>query len=76
MVTDYETRTTRIVVLKRGAELFDDSATTIEIDDESAGEFVKVSQSIDHNIGAIVIDVAEWPHIRDAIDRLAAECRG
>ena len=71
----YETRTTRIVVLRKGAEIFDESATTIEIVDESGGEFLTISQSHTDAHSSLKIDPQEWPHIRAAIDRLAAECR-
>ena len=74
-MTDYETRTTRIVVLRKGAELFDESATSIEIEDECGGEFLMISQSPDAGTQKIKFDPQEWPHIRAAIDRLAAECR-
>ncbi|NCC29003.1 MAG: hypothetical protein EOM22_12895 [Gammaproteobacteria bacterium] len=73
---DYEARTTRIVVLPKGEELFCERATAIEIDGEGAGEYVKVSQTITDRGDAILIDVAEWPHIRAAIDRMIGECRG
>jgi hypothetical protein len=75
VVTDYETRTTRIVVLPKGEPIFAERATTIEIDDEGSGEYLKVSQTLSDGGVTIVIDVAEWPRIRDAIDIMAGECR-
>ncbi len=75
MVSDYETRTIRIVVLREGVELFDESATTIEIEDESGGEYLVISQSHTDAHSSLKIDPAQWPHIRAAIDQLAAECR-
>lgn len=74
-MTDYETRTTRIVVLPKGDALFCERATTIEIDDEAGGEFLAISQSHTDAHSSLRIDPDEWPHIRDAIDRMAAECR-
>lgn len=74
-MTDYETRTTRIVVLPKGEPTFCDDATTVEIDDEGAGEYLVLSQSHTDAHSSLKIDPAQWPHIRAAIDRLAAECR-
>jgi hypothetical protein len=68
---DYEMRTTRVIVLERGKEIYSERATSIEIDDEAAGEFVTVRQGE----GKICIDVAEWPTIREAIDAMVAACR-
>lgn len=74
--SDYETRTTRRVVTKKGAPIFDASATMIEIENEAAGEFVIISQCrVSERGDQIRIDPTEWPHIRDAIDRMIAECR-
>jgi hypothetical protein len=75
-MSDYETRTTRLVVLRQGAELFDESATTVEIEDESGGEFLVVSQSHMDKHSMLKISPEEWPRLRDAIDQLAGECRG
>jgi len=46
-------------------------------DDESAGEFVKVSQPLTYKSAefAIFINKDEWPSIRDAIDNMIKECR-
>ena len=74
-MSEHETRTTRLVVLRKGAELYDESATTVEIDDESGGEFLVVSQSHMDKHSTLKIDPAEWPYLRDAIDQLACECR-
>lgn len=39
--------------------------------DDSAGDFVEVRQQI----GKIAINHEEWPILREAIDRMIAECR-
>ena len=70
----YETRTTRITVVETGKELYSELATTIEIDDESGGEYVKVTQDRMVTPG-IAIDPQEWPTIRAAIDKMVGECR-
>jgi hypothetical protein len=74
-MTDYETRTTRIVVAPAGKDLLDDLATTIEIEHEGAGEYIKVSQFREESTQTIAIDPSEWPHLREAIDRLHGDLR-
>lgn len=71
----YETRVTALVVLPVGQPTFSEMATTVEICDEAAGEFVEVKQRGRIDIGKIQINPEEWPALRDAIDRLIAECR-
>ncbi len=71
----YETRVTALVVLPVGQPTFSEMATTVEIADEAAGEFVEVKQRGRIDIGKIQINPEEWPALRDAIDRLIAECR-
>lgn len=67
----YETRVTRITVLKRGFELFSTTATHIELDDESSGEFVRITQCTDESPDkGIAIDAEEWPAICDAITKM------
>lgn len=70
-----ETRITRLVVAPEGATTFDERATTVEIEDEAAGEFVTVHQVNDDKDAKVAIDPAEWPALREAIDRMIAECR-
>lgn len=74
-MSDYEIRTVALVVNKNGCEIFDDSATRVEIVDEAAGEFVEVRQSASMTNGLIGITKEEWPLLREAIDRLISECR-
>ena len=73
-MADYETRTTRIVVAPSGKDVLDDLATTIEIEHEGAGEYLKISQ-FRETTQTIAIDPAEWPHLRAAIDRLHGDLR-
>jgi hypothetical protein len=72
---DYEIRTTKLVVAPRGDQVYSEMATSVEIKDEAAGEFVMVSQSGRTDIGQLAIDIDEWPALRDAIDRMIAQCR-
>jgi hypothetical protein len=72
----YETRILRIAIGVKGEPTFHEGATEIEITDESAGEFLKITQSVDdEEPGTIKIDTHEWPMIRAGIDKMIKECR-
>jgi len=73
---DYEIRTTKLVVSPKGEEVYSEMCTFVELTDEAAGEFVMVSQSGRTDIGKIAISPEEWPALRDAINRMIAQCRG
>jgi hypothetical protein len=71
----YITRITKLTVLPEREPVFSEMATDIEIEDEAAGEFVKLTQ---HGGNAqceksILITDDEWPAIRDAIEMLLKE---
>ena len=74
---EYETRVTKVVVLPKGEPLFSEQATTIEIQDEAGGEFVKVSQEGGHTDYAkhICFSHQDWEAIKPEIDRMLTECR-
>ena len=67
----YETRTTKMIVGVKGEQIFDDSITEIEIVDEAAGEFLEISQDEQK----LRFDAEEWPHVRDAIEKMFKLCR-
>lgn len=72
----HETRVTRLHVVRTGEPIFDESATAVEVTDDSSGEHVKVQQfGIGTKAGTIFIDPTEWPTLRKAIDRMVRECR-
>jgi hypothetical protein len=73
----HETRITRLHIVPEGDPIFSEQATEIEIANESAGEFVVVSQPsvIGDYEGKVCIDPANWPAIKDAIEKLLADCR-
>jgi hypothetical protein len=72
----YETRTLKIAVGVKGEPIFHEGTTEIEIIDEAAGEFLKITQSPDDaEPGAIKIDLHEWPMLKAGIDRMMKECR-
>lgn len=73
-----ERRVLKVSVLPEGESLFSERSTEIEIEDEGAGEFVKVRQEGGHTDYSkhLLFDPDEWPSIRDAIDQMIGECRG
>ena len=68
---NYETRTTKMIIGVKGQQIFDDSVTEIEIVDEAAGEFLEISQEG----GKLRFDPEEWPHVRDAVEKMFKLCR-
>lgn len=68
---EYVARIVAMAVAPKGYGVLSEQATRIEYADEGAGEFVEVSQVIGGKIG---IDPKEWPHIRDAIDKMIGGC--
>jgi len=73
----YDVRITQIAVMPKLQPVFSEMTTLIAIDDEAAGEFVKVTQEGGHIKVAksITIDTDEWPVIRDAIEFMVGQCR-
>lgn len=72
----YETRTLKIAIGVKGEPIFHEGTTEIEIVDEAAGEFLKITQSPDGDeSGTIKIDPGEWPMIKAGIDKMIKECR-
>ncbi len=60
-----------MIVGVKGEQIFDDSVTEIEIVDEAGGEFLEVSQEG----GKLRFDPEEWPHVRDAVEKMFKLCR-
>jgi len=71
----YETRVMSLLVVPVRQPAHSEMATTVEIVDEAAGEFVEVEQHGRVDIGKIQINPEEWPALREAIDRMIKECR-
>lgn len=67
-----KTRITQLTVAPKGADLYDERSTQIEIDDGGGGEFVKITQPLGNS--DIRFDVEEWPYIRDAINNMIESC--
>lgn len=66
-------RITRITVAPPGEPIYSELVTHVEIEDESAGEFVVIKQS-GRTDNSIAINPDEWPALRAAIDRMIAAC--
>lgn len=66
----YKARVLSMVVNLDHEPIFADTATTVTILDEAAGEFLEVSQSSAEGYRAIRICSDEWPFIRDTIDHM------
>ena len=70
----YIQRTMSIMILPEGENIFCETATTIAVADDAAGEFLKISQCNDGiEKGKISVESEEWPAIRDGIDFMFAE---
>lgn len=70
--TKFETRIIKTLILPKGDPIFSERMTAIEIEDEAAGEYVKVTQDGEK----VCFDPDEWPAVRAEIDRAIGECRG
>ena len=74
MSVEYEARAVAVIVGRKGAGIFDEHSTRVELDDEGAGEYLVLSQPVADD-GKIRICGEEWPELRAAIDRMIEECR-
>jgi hypothetical protein len=55
--------------MPEGESIFDEQATVITIEDEAAGEFLKIKQHHDNpEPSTIFIEADSWPVLRQAID--------
>ena len=71
--TEYHRVTTAYTVLPKGAELFDELATKISMDDEGGGAYIVLEQCGDsQRMGQVRITMDEWPAVRDAVEAMQA----
>ena len=68
---NYEIQTHALIVKPKNAPLYSEQATVVRLEDEGAGYYVMVEQQRKH----IAITPEEWPHIREAIDRMMLLCQ-
>jgi hypothetical protein len=70
----YIQRTMSIMILPEGESIFCETATTIAISDDAAGEFLKITQCNDESEkGEISLEQNEWPVVRAGIDMMFKE---
>ena len=69
-MTTYRTIASTLAVLPKGASIFDEGVTHIEIKDEGAGPYLEIRQEGEQASGTIAIGADSWPAIRKAVDRM------
>lgn len=70
------TRTTRMHILPRGEPIFSELAYTVEIEDDSGGEYIHLKDgSITGDKDGIKINPEDWPTVREAIDRMVDQIK-
>lgn len=71
----YRMRVTERVVLPYKEPIFCEAATVIRIENDAAGDYIKVRQDGDiAEVGTVCFDREDWPLIRDVIDKMMQEC--
>lgn len=72
----YETRITRLTLAPKGEGILSEQGTHIEIDDEGAGEFLRVHQECGAPTSkAVLINPEEWPQLKAAIEQMLKEIK-
>lgn len=71
-----DTICTAVTIKPVGEAIFHEGATMVEMEDESGGAFIIVSQpsreTTYNRHNAVCFDLDEWPAIRKEIDRMVA----
>lgn len=67
---DYIIRTTQLTIAPVGEPIFSEQATQLTIEDESAGEYLVVTQQSGKEDGRVRIYPEEWPSIKMAVEIL------
>ena len=75
MPAEYHRVISSIIIKPVGDNIYAETVTTVSLDDEAGGAFVKVEQDTDHGLGCVRIDPSEWPLIRSSINKLIATCK-
>ena len=71
------THVTQVTIIPEGEPLFSEMATTISIDDEAGGPFVRLEQEeVSRAKRGIAITAEEWPALRLAIEAMLENCKG
>ena len=69
MNEELEVRVLSKIMLPKGKPIFNESAITCSIEDEAAGEYIKLTSQSDSG-GDVCFDPHEWPIIRSMIDSM------
>ena len=67
-----------MTVLPAGEPIFSEKATVISIEDEAAGEYIKITQQTDATFESnqtVSFDPEEWEEVKDVIDQMFGEIR-
>lgn len=62
-------------VVASDAPIFDRAGYTVSIEDEAAGEFVRITDHSDSTTEGIAIEPADWPVLKDAITHAMSQCQ-
>ena len=73
-MSDQSARCVAWVVGPKSEPTFSEMCVKVEIDDESAGEFVVLTGQHSEG-GKVMISPEEWPVLRKTIDAAIKECR-
>lgn len=68
----FQIRVKELVVIRGDKPQFDESTIVVSIEDEAAGEFVKVAMADDK---PPAFDVDQWPVVKQAIEFMVSHCR-
>jgi hypothetical protein len=68
-------RPTQWTVMPEGEAIFNEQVTVITVEDEAAGEFLRLQQHHATDKGTIFIDPSEWPALRKALDEAFASLK-
>lgn len=74
MKTKLKARPISWAVVAPDAAIFDEAGYTVSIEDEAAGEFVRVTDHGDNAMKGMAIDPSDWPVLKDAITHAASLC--
>jgi hypothetical protein len=68
-------RPTQWTVMPEGEPIFNEQVTVITVEDEAAGEFLRLQQHHVEDKGTIFIDPSEWPVLRQTLDEAFASLK-
>lgn len=69
MNEDLEIRVLSKIMLPKGKPIFSEAAIVCSIEDDAAGEYIKLTSQNDSG-GEICVDIIEWPAMRAMIDSM------